>query len=69
VEEISGGKIRYNEEKALILAGCVVLGIAIEDCVSRVVYYSLCKGSMGGGEYGYGKWCYSLECNVHSTCS
>ena len=44
-------------------------GVTIEECVSRVVYYSLLKGSTGGGEYGYSKWCYSLECNVYSTYS
>jgi hypothetical protein len=31
--------------------------------------YNMWKGSMGGGEYGYSKWCYSLECNVYSTYS
>jgi hypothetical protein len=36
---------------------------------SCFVYYSMCKGGMGVGEYGYNKWCYSLERNVHLTCS
>ena len=42
-------------------------GVAFEDCVSRIVYYSMCKVGMGGGEYGYSKWSYSLECNVSLT--
>jgi hypothetical protein len=58
-----------NSSRVLFLAGCVVWGVTIEDCVSRFVQYSMCKGGMGGGEYGYSKWCYSLECNVYLTCS
>jgi hypothetical protein len=37
------------------LAGCVVWGVTIEDIVSRLVQYSMCKGGMSGGEYEYSK--------------
>ena len=45
------------------------VGFTIEDSVPNIVQYSMRKGGVGGGEYGYSRWCYSLECNVYSTCS
>ena len=36
---------------------------------SSIILYCLRKRGMGGGEYGYSTWYYSLECYVFSTCS
>ena len=40
-------------------------GVTIEDFYSSLVLYSMRKGGMDGGEYGYSTWCYSLECYIH----